>query len=56
MKKLLTTKLYNCLRPTTFILKVISDVIFVEKMTSNQKVANYKIYNFLRSTKFNLVV
>jgi hypothetical protein len=33
-----------------------SNVVFVDKMTSNEKVANYKIYNFSRSTKFILVV
>ena len=58
VKKLSTTKFYNILRPTTFIfvgfpsevvwkIRILnflnSDVVFVDKMTSNQKVANYKI-------------
>jgi hypothetical protein len=57
-KTLSTTKFHNSSIPTTFILVVLSfevvfkiqilifknlDVVFVDKMTSNEKVANYKI-------------
>jgi hypothetical protein len=57
-KTLLTTKFHNSSIPITFMLVVFSfeiifkiqilnflnsDVVFVDKMTSNEKVANYKI-------------
>jgi hypothetical protein len=33
-----------------------SDVVFVDKMTSNEKLPTTKFYNFSKSTKFILVV
>jgi hypothetical protein len=32
------------------------DIVFVDKMTSNEKLSTIKLYNFSRSTKFVLVV
>jgi len=58
MKKSSTTKFYNFLRPTTFILVVPSseviykiwisnlrnsNVVFDDKMISNEKIINYKV-------------
>jgi len=58
MKKLLTTKLHNFSRSTTFVLVVSpfedilkiqisnlrnSNIIFLDKMISNEKVVNYKV-------------
>jgi hypothetical protein len=33
-----------------------SDVVFVDNMTSDEKLSTIKFYNFSRSTKFILVV
>jgi hypothetical protein len=66
-----TTKFYNFLRSTTFVLLISpsedilkiqilnlrnSNKVFHEKMTSNKKVVNYKLYKFSRSTTFIFVV
>jgi hypothetical protein len=68
---LLTTKFHNSSIPTTFMLVVFSfevvfkiqnlnflnsDIVFVDKMTSNEKLPTIKFYNFSRSIKFILVV
>ena len=69
MKKLSTTKLHNFLRSTTFVLVVSpfevilkiqilhlrnSNIVFLDKMTSNEKLSTTKLYNLLISTNFIL--
>jgi hypothetical protein len=66
-----TRKFHNFLRSTTFLLVFFpfdgvfkiqnlnflnSDVVFVDKMISNEKLSTKKFYNFSRSTKFILIV
>ena len=71
MKKLSTTKLRNFSRSTTFLLVVSPfevilkiqilnfrnlNIVFLDKITSNEKLSTTKLYNFSRSTTFVLVV
>jgi hypothetical protein len=71
MKSLSTTKLYNVLRSTTFILAIssseiiykiwisnfnTSNIFLYDKIISNKKVFNYKVHNILRPTTFILII